>query len=274
MDFGGSFGIIPDFVLNRNLSGLQLRLYARITQLSNRKGFCFATNEYLADLLNTSKMTISQTISFLAKKKFIKIEVCKNQRKIYPNFNFKEFDNTAINEQKQPLKSKTNTREYKETTEQEKTLKSQDLVLKTEQKTEKSEVKSENKGDLVLKTEKPKVKKEPLKYDLPFFINAEIFENFIKHRQEIKKPMTQNAVNATIKKLCDFHAKGFDCDEILNNSIANGWQGIFEPQQKAKSFNPRTDEIEAQCERLRRKYAYQQEQTENKTEYIDAEFYT
>ena len=147
------------------------------------------------------------------------------------------YENTLTNEQKQPVKAKTEPKEYKDTTEQEKTLKSDDLVLKTTQKTEKSEVKTENKGDLVLKTDKKPKQKTELIYNLPHFVDSQIFKDFINHRKEIKKPMTQNAVNATIKKLCDFHAKGYDCNEILNNSIANGWQGIFEPQQNRQNLN-------------------------------------
>ena len=68
---------------------------------------------------------------------------------------------------------KTEPKKYKDTTEQEKTPKTHNLVLKTEKPKAKSEAKSENKGDLVLKTEKPKAKKEPLKYELPVFIDME-----------------------------------------------------------------------------------------------------
>lgn len=256
MHFEGHFALIPSFVLDSDLSDSELRLYAKISQLCNKLGFCYAKNAYLAEITHKSIPTINRILAKLAKKELIKIEIKNGRdRKIYLNLDFKYFcekENTLTNEQKQPVKAKTEPKEYKDTTEQEKTLKSDDLVLKTIQKTEKSEVKAENKGDLVLKTDKKSKQKTELIYTLPFFIDSQIFKDFINHRKEIKKPMTQNAVNATIKKLCDFHAKGYDCNEILNNSIANGWQGIFEPQQTRqgvananKSISQRLAEQEA-----------------------------
>lgn len=236
----GPYALIPSFVLDGDLSDSELRLYAKISQLCNKLGFCYAKNAYLAEITQKSIPTINRILAKLAKKELIKIEIKNGRdRKIYLNLDFKYFcdDNTLTNEQKQPLKAKTEAKEYKDTTEQKKQLKSDDLVLKTIQKTKKSEVNAENKGDLVLKTDKKPKQKTELFYTLPLFVDSQIFKDFINHREEIKKPMTQNAVNATIKKLCVFHSKGYDCNEILNNSIANGWQGIFEPQQKNPNAN-------------------------------------
>lgn len=192
------------------------------------------------ELLCFSEGELRLAMSILKELEFITSKRSENMDgRTYYSVNFENIaetitnilNNTLTNEQKQPVKAKTEPKEYKDTTEQEKQLKSDDLVLKTTQKIEKIEVKAENKGDLVLKTDKKPKQKTELIYTLPFFVDSQIFKDFINHRKEIKKPMTQNAVNATIKKLCDFHAKGYDCNEILNNSIANGWQGIFEPQQ-------------------------------------------
>lgn len=236
MSVENAFALLPSFVLDdSDLTSLELRTYAKISQLCHKLGFCYAKNATLGQYLNAHELSVSRAIKRLEVKGYLKIEIKNGRdRKIYLNLDFKYFydkDNTLTNEQKQPLKAKTEPKEYKDTHEQEKQLKTQDLVLKTEPKTEKSEVKAENRGDLVLKTDKKPKQKTELIYTLPFFVDSQIFKDFINHRKEIKKPMTQNAVNATIKKLCDFHAKGYDCNEILNNSIANGWQGIFEPQQ-------------------------------------------
>lgn len=227
---------------NAGLLLSQMFYYANITENNFYKFSKPCGSQYYqngdswCELLCFSEKELRNAMQILKELNFINSKRSGSfDNRTYYSLNFEVIaeavTNALNNEQKQPVKPKTEAKEYKDTTEQEKQLKTQDLVLKTEPKTEKSEVKAENKGDLVLKTDKKQTKKDELIYTLPFFVDSQIFKDFINHRKEIKKPMTQNAVNATIKKLCDFHAKGYDCNEILNNSIANGWQGIFEPQQ-------------------------------------------
>jgi len=53
-------------------------------------------------------------------------------------------------------------------------------------------------------------------------------EDYIAFRKQVKKPMTERAVQLTIKKLNDL--AGDDVDEkvaILEQSIERGWQGVF-----------------------------------------------
>lgn len=50
-------------------------------------------------------------------------------------------------------------------------------------------------------------------------------------RKGKKKPLTGYAEGLVVKKLLTFHAKGYDPIEILNNSIENSWQGVFEPKE-------------------------------------------
>lgn len=51
--------------------------------------------------------------------------------------------------------------------------------------------------------------------------------SFIEFRKGIKKPMTEHAVDLLIKKLNGMTDKADEQIEILNQSIINGWQGIF-----------------------------------------------
>lgn len=51
--------------------------------------------------------------------------------------------------------------------------------------------------------------------------------SFIEFRKNIKKPMTDRAVELLIKKLDGMTDKTEEKIEILNQSIVNGWQGIF-----------------------------------------------
>ena len=80
---------------------------------------------------------------------------------------------------------------------------------------------------------------EPI--NLPDFIDAELFANFIQHRKEIKKPLTPHAKNLIIKKLSDFNSRGLDANKALENSIINGWQGVFEPRADKNNYRKNSD---------------------------------
>jgi len=88
----GYYAVIPATVLfNEQLKANVKLLYAIITVLSNKEGYCFASNSYLANLLNVKSHTISKWVSELKALGFVHIEIIKNekgeivQRRIYPN---------------------------------------------------------------------------------------------------------------------------------------------------------------------------------------------
>lgn len=56
-------------------------LYSEITALSNKSGFCTATNEYFSELYSLSKTTVSQLISELAKYGYIRVDIIRNDNK-------------------------------------------------------------------------------------------------------------------------------------------------------------------------------------------------
>lgn len=73
---------------NRLTDGEKL-LFAEITSLSNKYGYCTASNGYFATLYNVVKETISRRISNLTKFGYLKIEIIKEgnevkQRNMYP----------------------------------------------------------------------------------------------------------------------------------------------------------------------------------------------
>ena len=88
----GYYSIIPATILyNKELKANEKLLYAIITSLACKEGYCFATNKYLAEKLGVNPKTISSLISDLQKRKFIIVELIRNenkqiiQRKIYIN---------------------------------------------------------------------------------------------------------------------------------------------------------------------------------------------
>jgi SOS-response transcriptional repressor LexA len=65
------YAIIPANVRYANIPDKAKLLYGEITALCNQKGYCWATNEYFANLYGVHKKSISRLISILEKKKFI-----------------------------------------------------------------------------------------------------------------------------------------------------------------------------------------------------------
>ncbi|MFW6016911.1 MAG: helix-turn-helix domain-containing protein [bacterium] len=86
------YAIIPANVrYDKNLKANAKLLYGEITALCNEKGYCWAGNDYFADLYEVSKRTIQNWISNLEKNDYIKIrykDIVKDgknttQRRIY-----------------------------------------------------------------------------------------------------------------------------------------------------------------------------------------------
>ena len=88
----GYFAVIPATVLfNNELKPNEKLLYALITTLSNKEGYCYASNKYLGEKLNVDPQTISRWIGNLRKYNYLVVDIIRNenkeiiQRKIYPN---------------------------------------------------------------------------------------------------------------------------------------------------------------------------------------------
>ena len=88
----GYYSVIPATVLyNKELKANEKLLYAIITSLACKEGYCFASNQYLAEKLDVNPKTVSSWISDLRDKDFIIVELIRNgnnqiiQRKIYIN---------------------------------------------------------------------------------------------------------------------------------------------------------------------------------------------
>ena len=88
----GDYSVIPATILyNKELKANEKLLYAMITSLACKEGYCFASNKYLAEKLDVNPKTVSSWISDLRDKGFITVELIRNennqiiQRKIHIN---------------------------------------------------------------------------------------------------------------------------------------------------------------------------------------------
>lgn len=73
-----------DVKSNKNLNSNAKLLYGDISLLSHKKGYCYASNKVLSNMLGVSKRTITRYLKQLEELGFIIIKLEKNnQRKIY-----------------------------------------------------------------------------------------------------------------------------------------------------------------------------------------------
>ena len=77
------YAIIPANVrYSDKLKPMEKLMYGEITCLANKKGYCYASNKYFAELYNVSKNTVSIWINNLVKQSFIDTRLIKKGKEI------------------------------------------------------------------------------------------------------------------------------------------------------------------------------------------------
>jgi DNA-binding transcriptional ArsR family regulator len=112
------YAVIPAEVrYDKELTPNAKLLYGEITALCNEKGYCWATNEYFANLYGVSKITISKWINQLVKKGYIHSEMIYKEGTKEIISRYLKIKDTPINENfnthstevKDPIKENFNT---------------------------------------------------------------------------------------------------------------------------------------------------------------------
>lgn len=73
--------------------------------------------------------------------------------------------------------------------------------------------------------------------------------SFVEMRKKIRKPMTSHAGELIRRELVKLRERGFDPVEVLEQSIRNGWQDVYEIRENrnAESFTERRSKGSAQA---------------------------
>lgn len=89
----------------------------------------------------------------------------------------------------------------------------------------------ENKDNINKPPKSPKsVSFDPSGVDLPEWLSSSAWTSWVAYRRDLKKPIkSQQTVTQAINLLDRCRCNGYQPEEIINQSIANGWQGLFEP---------------------------------------------
>src|SRR3990167_4757212 len=90
-----------------------------------------------------------------------------------------------------------------------------------------------------IKIRKDKIIKQGFDFlKIPDFVNPENWKAYLEMRKSIKKPLTtKKQFELSIKKLEALKNKGNDTNEVLEQSILNSWQGLFEVKKQGGQKN-------------------------------------
>ena len=214
------FGILPANVrYDKKLKPMEKILYTEITALSNSKGYCYATNSYFANLYDVHKNTAGIWINNLEKLGYIKSRIIyetgtKNvkERQLFivtpinkkiDRYQQKDCDpinekiDTPINEKIEDNNTRYNNTRYNN---------------KKINKKEKVEIESVYKSKEFKKA----------------------FYDFVDMRYEIKKIPTKIAIKMIIKKLEKVGNEELAI-QMLERSIINSWQDVFEIKERSEN---------------------------------------
>lgn len=151
MERPGYYGILPANIrYDKNLKPMEKIMYSELTALSNKNGYCNATNSYFAELYEVGKNTVSLWIGDLEKAGYIKTKLIyeagtKNikERRIYiadpitknndtPITKNREDNNTSINNTRLIITNNNNLENIIEDQEQEKVVVNSNGALQQE----------------------------------------------------------------------------------------------------------------------------------------------
>jgi len=70
---------------------------------------------------------------------------------------------------------------------------------------------------------------DPMCVELPDWLDAELWGRWVRHREQIRKPLTEEAAKQQVKDLAGFRQGGYSPEAVIANAIGKSWQGLFAP---------------------------------------------
>jgi len=78
--------------------------------------------------------------------------------------------------------------------------------------------------------ENKKKKQDSSTFVPPLWIDQQLWDDFIDMRKKIKKPATDRAKQLLINELQKLVEQGYSQQDVIGNSIRNGWQDFYAPK--------------------------------------------
>lgn len=88
-------------------------------------------------------------------------------------------------------------------------------------------------SEVALTNQKKEPKERTKRIKEPEWVPLEEWQHFKDMRKKIRAPMTDEAAKRIIKELESLRAQGNDVKEVLMQSVANSWRGVFPLKKKS-----------------------------------------
>jgi hypothetical protein len=184
-------------------------LYGEITALCNKKGYCWATNKYFAELYGVSKKSISNWVKSLCDRGYI-------QSKVIYKEGSNEVENRYITILPHPIEEKFDTYGIKSDAPIEEKFTDNNTYNTTSNITSnKKKERKQSTYDAILAN----VTDDSLR---------DLYYEYIKMRKLIKSPMTDRALVMLINKVVQLEPNSIDRQkQLLETAIMNNWKSVY-----------------------------------------------
>ena len=235
------YAIIPAEVrYDKDLKDKAKLLYGEITCLSNKKGYCYASNDYFANLYGVAKETISRLITDLVDKGYVTREVVYKKGTKEIESRYIRISQYLLTKNAIPIDENVNTPIDKnvKTLLTKKSIPIDEKVKENNTSINNININNTSINNTSINNRKENIKrKDDLKEIIDDLVSNEDVKksllDFIDMRKTIKKPLTKRALEMIIKKLNTLSSNEEEQREIIDQSILYNWQGIY-PIQKDK----------------------------------------
>jgi DNA-binding MarR family transcriptional regulator len=191
-------------VKDKNISPNSKILFGIVANLSNERGYCWASNKYIGEILDIHEISVSRMLKELIDCGYIirfeEVVDDRLERRLKLSENAKEALTKTLSPPKQNCLPPLN-----------------------------KNVKHNNKENNKENNQEEYIGVSPFVDDK----SNEAWGRWVKYRKEIRKPLSPSTTKSQIAKLNAQapHTRA----EIIDRSIENGWQGLFELPKPKKS---------------------------------------
>lgn len=82
---------------------------------------------------------------------------------------------------------------------------------------------------------------DAMEVELPDWLPTDAWHRWVKHRREIRKVLTEETTRQQIAKLDEWAKAGWKPQDVIDNAIGQGWQGLYLPKEKPRNGPDRTN---------------------------------
>lgn len=198
--------------LDHSLSITEKVMMVEIGSLQDPVRGCYASNSHFARFFGLSSSRVSEIISALSAKGLLRVELIRDGRQVVER-------RVRLSN----LFGKSNT--YSENAATLFGKHGDPYSEKAEESNTKSN--STNEGERAAAKASSTASRKAPKFDpltaCPANVTPSVWADWCQHRKEIRKPLTATTCAKQAKTLAGHHAP----DAVINQSISNGWTGLF-----------------------------------------------